>query len=218
MRAQGSEAGAGDGCRGCLPSGGQRRVGRSWAVSHTLPHPGSPRTRGAGLRGRVEVGVALEAEGVGSNRQGPAFPRCVLCACAVRWGSGAWPVQLGSTSPASSTRAWPRGLLGLLEPWPCRLRSPQKRMMTLSGSLLMTAGHRGITHTQIPTGQAAPLDSAETQPRFPPTPHPDQCPTVPVVALGTQSSGRTPTGPISASASPKVGSDRARACRQGASP
>lgn len=74
MRAQGSEAGAGDGCRGCLPSGGQRRVGRSWAVSHTLPHPGSPRTRGAGLRGRVEVGVALEAEGVGSNVPGPRLP------------------------------------------------------------------------------------------------------------------------------------------------
>ena len=66
--------------------------------------------------------------------------------------------------------------------------------------------------------RSAPLDSAETQPCFPPTPHPDQCPTVPVVVLGTQSSGQTPTGLINASASPKVGSDRARACRQGTSP
>lgn len=129
MRVKGSEARAGDRRRGTV-----RPAGRSWAPSRSLPCPGSPRREEnrpeeplggrSGIRG-----------GRCGRRRAPGVRMCGQPGC---WGV---LVQLQSPSLPSGTRAWSLGLLGRLEPLPCRLRRLQIRM-ALWGSLLMTAGHR----------------------------------------------------------------------------
>lgn len=58
---------------------------------------------------------------------------------------------------------------------------------------------QGITHTQVPAGQAALPGLHGNSALLPPqTPH--TLTTVPVAAPCTQSSGQTPTGPTNASA------------------